>query len=279
MSNPRIKIYNGAGTSGINAQIFKERFADFGFTSTFITAQEIKDPQNRWEDTTDILAVGGGSAGDFLEAVGEFDGAVRIKNFVEHHGGTYLGICSAAYLGAAMIKFDGHQVKKRRPGLGFFNGVARGGLDDLMGRPYTGNSDSAAIIKLLHHDCQTTYPTLYWGGPKFLLPSANKNITPLAWYSHEKVKEPYLMALRADVGTRGGRAFLIGHHIETSHHNIAKYVKNSLVTGGAGQQALHCLKNYAPHQFDNSFALLLQDMGLTCPQPKQQPNILLKQPA
>ncbi|MCI5060647.1 MAG: BPL-N domain-containing protein, partial [Alphaproteobacteria bacterium] len=225
--------------------------------------KEIKNPDYHWEDETDILVVGGGSAGEFLEAVGEDQGAPRIKQFVED-GGTYLGICSAAYLGASMIKFRGAEMIKERPGLGFFNGIARGGLDDLMGRSYTGKSDSATIIDLLHSDMQTTYPALYWGGPRFLLSEANKNIQPLSWYSAPDTDESYLMSLKAQVGDKGGRAFLIGTHIEISHRNIEKYVyegdiplqnqQNSNIAQGT--------QKYKAADFDKGFELLLKEMGL-----------------
>ena len=259
----RIRVYRGPGVSELTTQLLTQRFADFGISANFITHEDIKDPVSHWEDETDILVIGGGSAGEFLEAVEEDAGAPRIKKFVED-GGTYLGICSAAYLGASIIKFRGAEMTKERPGLGFFNGIARGGLDNLMGRSYTGKSDSAAIISLLHHDMQKTYPALYWGGPRFLLSEANKNIQPLSWYSAPDTDESYLMSLKAQVGDKGGHAFLIGTHIEISHRSIEKYVYEGDILPKPQQNSniAHGTQKYKAADFDKGFELLLEEMGL-----------------
>lgn len=218
----RVRIYSGHGTSQLSVGFTLQRFAEFGITAQPILPEDIKQSHD-WMDETDLLVFTSNSASKFMEAL-EQRGMDAIQHFIRERGGLYLGICAGAYFGAEIIDFSGEHLTKRTNGLGFFNIVARGGLNDIMGRPYSGFSDSAAIVDMIDHETHQKFSSLYWGGPRFLLPEKQPHIEPLFWMLSADKKEPYLMGIHGPVGDQGGHAFLLGNHCEVSRENALKYI-------------------------------------------------------
>ncbi len=218
----RVRVYSGYGTSQLSVGFTLQRFAEFGITATSILPETIKESHD-WMDETDLLVFTSNSASKFMEAL-EQRGMDAIQHYIRQRGGLYLGICAGAYFGADIIDFSGQHFTKRTGGLGFFNVLARGGLDDIMGRPYSGYSDSAAIVEMIDHETQQKFTSLYWGGPRFLPPEKQPHLKPLFWMMSADRTEPYLMGIHGPVGENGGHAFLLGNHCEVSRDNALKYI-------------------------------------------------------
>lgn len=218
----RVRVYSGYGTSQLSVGFTLQRFAEFGVSAAPILPDDIKH-SHKWMDETDLLVFTSNSASKFMEAL-EQRGMDSIQHFIRERGGLYLGICAGAYFAADIIDFSGQHLTKRTSGLGFFNVLARGGLNDIMGRPYSGFSDSAAIVEMIDHDSREKFTSLYWGGPRFLLPSKQDHIKPLFWMMSADRTEPYLMGIHGPVGENGGHAFLLGNHCEVSRDNALKYI-------------------------------------------------------
>ncbi len=255
--SPEIRVYNGHGTSTISAAVMRERLADFGFGSRFINEKEIRQ-ETQWINDTDLFVCNGDSVTQFKEAMGE-EGEHKLKAFVTR-GGKYLGICAGSYFGATTINFVGAHIQKKRHGLSFFNGLAKGALEDIMGGPYTGLSDCAAIITLRYAaDLLAEFPALYWGGPHFIIPRRNPGITPLFW--HTEPKSARLMGVKSNVGERGGAAFLISPHCELSAKNIERYVGHFSASPTIDEKLCEHFSRNAK-SFDRVFEILLYEMGL-----------------
>ena len=218
----RVRVYSGYGTSQLSVGFTLQRFAEFGITAAPILPDTIKESHD-WMDKTDLLVFTSNSVTKFMEAL-EQRGMDAIRHFVRVRGGLYLGICAGAYFGSHIADFRGQHLIKRAACLNHFNVVARGGLDDIMGRPYSGYSDSAAIVEMFDHETNKKFQSLYWGGPRFLLPEKQPHIKPLFWMLSADKKEAYLMAIHGEVGKNGGHAFLLGNHCEVSRDNALKYI-------------------------------------------------------
>ncbi len=218
----RVRVYNDYGTSQLSVGFTLSRFAEFGVSATPIKAQDIALSRD-WMNETDLLVFTSNSVTKFMEALGP-SGMDAIQHYVRERGGLYLGICAGAYFGAKTIDFSGEHLTRRTEGLGFFNVVARGGLNDIMGRPYSGYSDSAAIVDMFEHGSRTKFTSLYWGGPRFLVPQKDPGLSPLFWMLSKDRQESYLMAIHGPVGDQGGHAFLLGNHCEVSRDNALKYI-------------------------------------------------------
>lgn len=218
----RIRVYNDFGTSRLNVTFTLARFAEFGETATSITAQEIRE-SDEWMNDTDVLVFTSNSAGKFMQALGA-QGMDHIRRFVFERGGTYLGICAGAYFGSSIMDFTGADLKCKIGGLELLPVIARGGLEDLMGRPYTGDSDSAAIIEMYDAKTQQKFKSIYWGGPRFLVPKRNHGLSPLFWTLSQDRTESYLMGIHGPSGNAGGHVFLLGNHCEVGQENARKYI-------------------------------------------------------
>lgn len=218
----RIRVYNDFGTSRLNVTFTLARFAEFGEVAQSITAEEIR-LSDAWMAQTDVLVFTSNSAGKFMQALGE-QGMENIRRFVFERGGTYLGICAGAYFGSGLMDFTGADLRCKIDGLGLLPVIARGGLEDLMGRPYTGDSDSAAIIEMYDAKTQQTFKSIYWGGPRFLVPERNHGLSPLFWTLSKNRRESYLMGIHGPAGQNGGHVFLLGNHCEVGQENARKYI-------------------------------------------------------
>lgn len=265
-----IRVYNGHGTSWISASVMRERLAEFGLDSSFIDETEIRQ-ETDWMHKTNLFVCNGDSVTKFKEALCP-GGEAKLKTYIDN-GGTYLGICAGSYFGAGVIDFTGASFQKRRNGLGLFNGLARGALEDLMGRPYTGLSDCASVITLRYaKDLLMEFPALYWGGPHFLLPEKTPNITPLFW--HATPQSTRLMGLASRVGERGGAAFLVSPHCELSAKNIERYVGHFSASNKTDQTLFEQFLGNAK-TFDRIFEILLWEMGLSRTLPEFCPTVTL----
>lgn len=254
----RIRVYSDFGTSRLNVSFTLARFAEFGETATSITAQEIRE-SDEWMNDTDVLIFTSNSAGKFMQALGE-QGMGNIRRFVFARGGIYIGICAGGYFGSHIMDFTGADLSCRLKGLELLPVVARGGLEDLMGRPYTGDSDSAAIIDMYDAKTQQIFKTIYWGGPRFLVPERNHGLTPLFWTLSKDRTESYLMGVHGAAGNAGGHVFLLGNHCEIGQENARKYI--AFYTSGQhyDEPLDEKIRSTPPEKWQFGFNRLLEEM-------------------
>lgn len=254
----RIGVYNDFGTSRLNVSFTLARFAEFGETARPVTAQEIRE-SGRWMDEIDVLVFTSNSAGKFMQAL-EPQGMENIRRFVFERGGIYLGICAGAYFGSGEMDFTGADLTCRMKGLGLLPVIARGGLEDLMGRAYTGDSDSAAIIRLYDPQRQRYFNSVYWGGPRFMVPAAHQGLSPLFWTLSKDRTESYLMGIHGPAGRAGGHVFLLGNHCEIGQENARKYI--AYYTSGRYYDAPldEKIRATPPDQWQYGFNRLLEEI-------------------
>lgn len=254
----RIRVYNDFGTSHLNVSFTLARFTEFGETAHPIGAQEIRK-SDEWMAKTDLLIFTSNSAGKFMQALGK-EGMDNIRRFVFARGGIYLGICAGAYFGAGIIDFKGAEMSRRIEGLRLLPVIARGGLEDLMGRPYTGDSDSAAIIEMYDAQTQKRFNSIYWGGPRFLVAQRNHGLTPLFWTLNKSRTESYLMGVHGSAGGQGGHVFLLGNHCEIGQENARKYI--AYYTSGQHYDAPldQQIQSTPPEKWQYGFARLLNEI-------------------
>lgn len=259
-----IRIYNGFGTSRIAPTLLKERFNEQGLMSAFINHDDIK--AGHFIDTTNLLIFAGQSVTQFKESLGK-TGLENIKDYVRQ-GGQYLGICAGGYFGAKETYFKGLDKKKglytiSSDGLGFFDGLAKGSLTEISKTPFTGMSNSAAVITLKTFD-GIDFKTLYWGGPQFIV-DKNDLRTKVISQLQQHNKPPLNLGIQCDIGQDGGRATLLGYHPEITKVSLKRWVlpDESIVrnTKNLNQQAR--IQNV-----DHAFGILLQHLNLP---PKQKP--------
>ena len=225
-----IRVYNGHGTSEMAPQIITDRFNMHRHNAKTINEYEIK--KSNFAENTSILVFGGQSVTQFKEALGD-NGIYAIKSYVEN-GGHYLGICAGGYFGATNIDFTGQSnngeiYKKQANGLGFFNGIAKGSITEITPTYFTGMTNSASVISISTNQDKIKYNTLYWGGPQFA-PHNNDNAkekTRILSSFHTATHQDIIMGVQCDVGTKGGKATLLGYHPEVSQKNINKWVMPS----------------------------------------------------
>lgn len=258
-----IRIYKGHGTSKLAPDLMRERFEERGYDADFIDPETLCDPARRWIDKTDILIFGGQSVTQFKEALG-YQGEERIKEYVEQ-GGHYLGICAGGYFGADFIKFIGSDPNncqlyaKQNDGLGFFNGLAKGSITDIISRPFNGLVDSAAVSSLRTMTGES-FPALYWGGPTFI-PYERADRRKILSYLPRLNQSPLIMGLQNDVGDKGGKATLLGYHPEISHANIRRWVLGHESTRKENMRLREAMSIIKPAAFERSFDLMLEQIG------------------
>jgi biotin--protein ligase len=258
-----IKVYNGYGTSAIAPRLLIDRFNKHGHTACSVNHHRIKNGISPKD--TKILAFGGQSVTQFKEALGQ-EGLQNIQSYVQN-GGHYLGICAGGYFGADHIDFtgqndDGTLYTKNANGLGFFNGLAQGSITDIA-EPFSGKTNSSAVITISTVQDQIKYKTLYWGGPEFIPDQTKQNIRILSHFKAANSRK-LIMGVQCPVGDKGGRATLLGYHPEVSQANIKQWIlPNEHVAKHS--QALYDNIHEAPsnsYPVDSAFTFLLHQLGL-----------------
>lgn len=264
-----IRVYDGGGALKMCAlgveHMLAEQFKRSSRTTHIrrIDEYELASRTAGWQDTTDLLVIGGGGVTGFKAALGD-QGITAIKSYVQN-GGKYLGLCAGAYFGAERIEFKGRDPKtgpytKESPGLGFFNGLARGSLDSVA-PSYDGTSATCAITDVLLcgadedalvpftawavqpslNEAQTPSisPVFYGGGPEF---KANPGVAThhvLSYYVNDAGGPARSVAgVMSDVGSRGGRAVLVSWHPELSPDFIKAWMSAGNDDEGRNRLAL-----------------------------------------
>jgi glutamine amidotransferase-like uncharacterized protein len=235
----------------------RERFRACGYPVQFIDHQEIAETTG-WMHETQLLVFGGQSVTAFKQALGSAD-LTRIDAFV-HQGGKYLGICAGGYFGASLIRFTGAYESKRSDGLKFFNGLAEGSRPEIV-PPYTGHTDTAAVIRLMTNDHRALH-SLYWGGPSFLpFIRPDRQARPLAYFTDETGAH-HLMGLQTPVGANGGSATLLGYHPEISYANIRRWIVGNEGTAIQNRALFKAVQETDPALLDFGFEHLLSKLNL-----------------
>lgn len=238
-----IRIYNGQGALQMCAQgvdvmlrhVFGEAaLANEDVDIRYIDHHEIRSATTRWAKETDLLVISGGGVTAFKEALGEA-GVSAIKDFVNKEGGHYLGLCAGAYFGADNIEFTGYDWRSRKkymrtsPGLGFFNGLALGSIDEIA-PAYDGTSATCrAVDVLLDYDdpnkTPSIVPVFYGGGPEFV-PSEGAEYQKLSSYILPNSQGVKLAAVSTNVGDNGGSATLISWHPELDPQFLENWMED-----------------------------------------------------
>jgi len=268
-----IKVYNGFGATKIGASVILNRFKKYGYDASFINEDDIKNNNALADPALQLIVFGGQSVTQFKQALGE-EGSQAIQSYVQQ-GGKYLGICAGGYFGAEDIDFEGqdfftkHTYQKQTKGLGFFNGLARGSLLEILPWRYTGATDSAKVINL-KDETGKAFRSLYWGGGAFIPQESSPDLTPIAFYQAEDGNE-ITIGVQCSVGDKGGQATLLGYHPEISTFDLSQWLTtghSAEYTGGtyadkviAGSQDID-----APKESINlAFGMLIDKLNLQKP--------------
>jgi glutamine amidotransferase-like uncharacterized protein len=236
----QIRIYKGGGAlrmcSEAMHQFLSASFARANggtYDVSFIDEHELRSQTALWQDRAALIVFSGGGVTAFKHALGE-TGLSAIKGYVSN-GGHYLGTCAGGYFGAAQIEFTGYDLAKRTtyqkqsPGLGFFNGVARGSISTLAPL-YDGTSATCAATNVWCYKNDTgniieaSGHVFYGGGPEFI-PSPQSQHRELSHYlrnvffddaqdPHKNAPLMYLSGVQTSVGHHGGGATLLSWHPE-----------------------------------------------------------------
>ncbi|EUB60459.1 Biotin--protein ligase [Echinococcus granulosus] len=165
----------------------------------------------------DLFCVGGGFARGVINKLGSI-GLGNLRSFVLS-GGSYLGICSGAYLASSITKFDtGGPLEVNDTGiLNFFPGTAEG---PLFGR-FAYNSESGVSAPILdacatlNSDIPTSLAVYFNGGCHFL--NFVDNHTSIL-YLYRELGTPAILRRRCGQGT----VLLSGAHFEFDPANLGE---------------------------------------------------------
>ncbi|VDM30881.1 unnamed protein product [Hydatigera taeniaeformis] len=157
----------------------------------------------------DLFCVGGGFARGVISKLGSV-GLAHLRSFVLS-GGSYLGICSGAYLASSLTKFDvGGPLEAIDAGsLDFFPGTAEGPLFNPFS--YTSKSGACAPVldacSTLSSDLPTSLSVYFNGGCHFLN-HFDEHTSVL--YSYRELGTPAILKRKCGRGT----VLLAGPHFE-----------------------------------------------------------------
>ena len=169
MNRNKIYIYNDSGCVDVETLEFfvKSQFCDGGIEVSKIDAGDIKAGKLG----NDVLAffMPGGRADEYYAKL-FVDGNTKIRDYVAN-GGMYLGICAGAYYACREVRFEedvDHLKVYGKYGLNLLNCVAKGTLHKELGiTRFAKHPSSMAIVDLRGGVKNTTYASLYHGGPFF----------------------------------------------------------------------------------------------------------------
>jgi biotin---protein ligase len=156
----------------------------------------------KWEDKTVVLALGGGTCRQWDENLGPV-GIAKIHDYVVK-GGHYIGICAGAYFASAEVEFG--EMKKTRA-LSFFSGRAIGPLVDVEDHLALKGA-RAAEVSFKIRDKVLQGLVYYQGGCLFDIDEDTEEVEIVGRY--ERLNKA--ASLCCKVGK--GRAFLCGPHPE-----------------------------------------------------------------
>lgn len=162
---------------------------------------------------------GNGSAGRYLAALGR-RGTEALRDYVAL-GGTYVGICSGAYIAASRIEYrsppDAPPIKREAGAdhlLGFFKGTCHGTLPR-AGFAYIPDAgwNNAIPVNLRAADTDAKVGTINWGGP-YYIPADRDAAVALAAYDPRGcgLQQPEIAIAATRFGL--GHAILSGVHLE-----------------------------------------------------------------
>ncbi|KAL5107297.1 Biotin--protein ligase [Taenia crassiceps] len=163
----------------------------------------------------DLFCVGGGFARGVISKLGSI-GLECLRSFVLS-GGSYLGICSGAYLASSITKFDiGGPLEVKDTGmLNFFPGTAEGPLF----KPFSYSSESGVSAPILDA-CTTLTPDIppslavYFNGGCHFLNHFDDYTSVL--YSYRELGTPAILKRKCGKGT----VLLSGAHFEFDPANL-----------------------------------------------------------
>ena len=235
-NNGLIYVFDGYGVDGRSLTDSLKRVTqkDPGIEIRIITAAELKRMDRIDPDRVIAFFLPGGAKPQYDVQIGERCFAL-IRDYVEK-GGSFYGICAGAYYASKEFEYrpgtPGYRRKK--PGLEFFNGLARG-PDPSLASQYSqelGTWYDATIVDLsIEPDIDNpkssaglSAKSLYWNGPVFTLdPDADR---PETLASINLNGSPTPMIMRIPHGR--GQAFLSSLHPEVSaaqlHQHISTYL-------------------------------------------------------
>lgn len=159
-----VLVYAGAGTSSASVQHVLQSLKKYaGRFYDIKRIDEVALSNEPWEAGCSLLVIPGGRDLPYLESL-KPTAINRIKNWLIHDGGKYLGICAGAYFASTEIEFDRGgplEVVGKRP-LSLFNGRAIGPL--FPGFSYDGHEGSCAAKLLPSFKFNSSPFTAYYNG-------------------------------------------------------------------------------------------------------------------
>lgn len=187
MPRKTIAVYTGPGTSTGNlVPRLRESFNAIAIRQT--GAADIHDPQTLNEDTLAFFLPGiVGEDSPYTRELGP-RGNAAIRRYVEE-GGVFVGVCAGAYYACADIVYDPPwrvTRKTSRPGLDFFNALAKGPLPGLgtAGDDYWFSDCSMTRISYKGKNGATrTTGIAYGNGPALFPYDENDDLEVLARYN------------------------------------------------------------------------------------------------
>lgn len=261
-------IYNDHGTTKIGAELMCKAFRRHGIEAEFIRAATIRE-NDSWMEEAQLLVFAGKSVGEFKEALGQ-EGLGKIRTAVGEAGVKYLGVCAGGIFGSAEFCYNGCDRKQDKPywktgeGLGLSQVFAQGSLGKVVPRPYTEDTETAAVLPFLHGDLQTRFRAFYWGGAAFFPYEKDPRTRVIAWLINENNQPALPLGIQSRFGTRETLVTLLGYHPEIRSADIEQWIRTGEPSAKSHDEALiaRSMEPETQEQIRHAFPLLLQDLNL-----------------
>ncbi|MCB9989402.1 MAG: hypothetical protein H6868_08760 [Rhodospirillales bacterium] len=225
---PRKKVVVFAeGHVAINSLIRSLQDSFYGISIQYATASAMQsDPTLLDQDTLAFILPGIiGEECHYYDVLGD-EGNKAIRQYVED-GGTYMGLCAGAYYACETIEYApawGNK-KTQKPGLNFFNAVARGPVTPDAPHPTPENEYNDLSVLQIFKENGDTIGVCYGNGPA-LENAIDDNLHVIARY--KGVKDTPISIARKPVGK--GQALFVGVVPEiSSKHGIANISTHNVV--------------------------------------------------
>lgn len=195
------------------------------FDSDFVRQTARFDP-----DKVQAVILPGGARPQYDKTLGPH-GFGLIRDFVQN-GGIFLGVCAGAYYASKAFEWKpgGLPAVHKKPGLNFFNGLARGPLPNAVDhdKGYDTWYDLSLLTTSLHNKSRPgqdiSGQCVYWGGPLFKPQDRPARMETLASIDVAGAQEPAI--LKIPFGQ--GQAIVSNIHPEISARHLKAFTRPSV---------------------------------------------------
>lgn len=186
MAEKQVLVFQSANTSSSIVPNLQKAFDGIAAVKT-ISPRELGKTKKIDESTIAFILPGIiGEDSTYHHDIGR-KGNKKITGYVED-GGVFMGICAGAYYAARQIIYEPPwrtAPKTRKPGLDFFNGIAKGPLNNLAVNDFDSWFSDLSVTMLTTKNDKgytTLCGTMYGNGPVLLPDTSEKDLCVIARY-------------------------------------------------------------------------------------------------